>query len=87
MKAPTISESESALSPAVRQQTDRAPRSEGPVPPPGDPAGLARTSGPSARPRIDSRSLFAHSRQIVISHFGVDYVLRVTGQNKLILTK
>lgn len=37
--------------------------------------------------RIDSRQLFQETRQIIIEHEGEDYCLRVTRQNKLILTK
>lgn len=37
--------------------------------------------------RIDSRELFAAEREIIIGHGGDIYRLRVTSQNKLILTK
>jgi hemin uptake protein HemP len=37
--------------------------------------------------RIDSRELFAAGRQISIVHGGEIYSLRLTAQNKLILTK
>ena len=37
--------------------------------------------------RIDSRVLFGSSRQITIAHGTEAYTLRVTAQNKLILTK
>ena len=37
--------------------------------------------------RIDSRELFAAAREITISHGDNIYRLRVTSQNKLILTK
>ena len=37
--------------------------------------------------RIDSRELFATEREIIISHGEEKYRLRVTSQNKLILTK
>ncbi len=37
--------------------------------------------------RIDSRELFAHEREIVIAHGEDAYRLRLTSQNKLILTK
>lgn len=37
--------------------------------------------------RIDSRELFAASRQISIVHGAEIYSLRLTAQNKLILTK
>ena len=37
--------------------------------------------------RINSRDLFATARQIVIEHRSETYILRITAQNKLILTK
>jgi hemin uptake protein HemP len=37
--------------------------------------------------RIDSRDLFLGTREIVIAHGGDAYRLRLTAQNKLILTK
>jgi hemin uptake protein HemP len=37
--------------------------------------------------RIDSRALFADTREIVIAHGDEAYRLRLTAQNKLILTK
>jgi len=37
--------------------------------------------------RIDSRDLFASEREIIITHGGEQYRLRLTSQNKLILTK
>jgi hemin uptake protein HemP len=37
--------------------------------------------------RIDSRALFVDGREIVISHGEETYRLRLTAQNKLILTK
>jgi hemin uptake protein HemP len=37
--------------------------------------------------RIDSRDLFIGTREIVIAHGGENYRLRLTAQNKLILTK
>lgn len=37
--------------------------------------------------RIDSRALFATARQIIIEHGNETYILRLTAQNKLILTK
>ncbi len=37
--------------------------------------------------RIDSRELFAAEREIVITHGEDSYRLRLTSQNKLILTK
>ncbi len=37
--------------------------------------------------RLDSRELFAATREIMIDHGGDVYRLRLTAQNKLILTK
>jgi hemin uptake protein HemP len=37
--------------------------------------------------RVDSRALFTDTREIVIAHGGETYRLRLTAQNKLILTK
>ncbi|WP_137043263.1 hemin uptake protein HemP [Pseudolabrys sp. FHR47] len=37
--------------------------------------------------RIDSRALFAGTREITIAHGDETYRLRLTAQNKLILTK
>ncbi|WP_407148736.1 hemin uptake protein HemP [Bradyrhizobium sp. ORS 86] len=37
--------------------------------------------------RIDSRDLFAAEREIIIAHGEENYRLRLTSQNKLILTK
>nr|WP_246519983.1 hemin uptake protein HemP [Ancylobacter lacus] len=36
---------------------------------------------------IDSRELFIATKEIVIAHRGESYRLRLTSQNKLILTK
>ncbi len=40
-----------------------------------------------ANQTIDSRELFLGTREILIRHGGENYRLRLTGQNKLILTK
>jgi hemin uptake protein HemP len=37
--------------------------------------------------RIDSRELFSTEREIIIAHGDENYRLRLTSQNKLILTK
>jgi hemin uptake protein HemP len=37
--------------------------------------------------KIDSRDLFVGTREVIIHHGGDTYRLRLTGQNKLILTK
>ncbi len=45
------------------------------------------TSIPMSGNRIDSADLFAGSREILIAHGEDTYRLRLTAQNKLILTK
>jgi hemin uptake protein HemP len=53
------------------------------------PAEGSRSDGPQpGRPvaRVTSRSLFADAREIVIEHAGRDYRLRITQNDKLILT-
>jgi len=57
-------------------------------------AGKHAENPPSARrvltvngSRIDSRELFATEREIIIAHGEDNYRLRLTSQNKLILTK
>lgn len=42
---------------------------------------------PSSNNRIDSRDLFQGIREITIAHGDETYRLRLTAQNKLILTK
>ena len=37
--------------------------------------------------RIDSHSLLSSNKELIIQHMGDDYKLRITGNNKLILTK
>ncbi len=54
--------------------------------------GARSPSGPGRKidlvaDRIDSRDLFVGTREIVISHGEHAYRLRLTSQNKLILTK
>lgn len=39
------------------------------------------------RPKIDSQQLFATHNEILIEHQGDEYRLRITSNNKLILTK
>lgn len=48
-----------------------------------DPADLPR----HRHPVLDGAQLFAGGRELVIRHDGADYRLRITRQNKLILTK
>jgi hemin uptake protein HemP len=56
-------------------------------------AGSSASAAPPGRmipvvgDRVDSRDLFVATREITISHAGKTYRLRLTGQNKLILTK
>jgi hemin uptake protein HemP len=59
----------------------------------GDATGNAGTPPVTARSvvmsgnRLDSRELFAAEREIIIAHGEDNYRLRLTSQNKLILTK
>ncbi|WP_210315860.1 hemin uptake protein HemP [Bradyrhizobium sp. cir1] len=59
----------------------------------GDAAGPAQNPSATTRTlivrgsRIESRELFAHEREIIIAHGADSYRLRLTSQNKLILTK
>ncbi len=48
---------------------------------------LIERSVPLADNRINSRDLFAATREILIMHGDETYRLRLTAQNKLILTK
>jgi len=52
----------------------------------GNPASAARSLAINGN-RIDSRELFAAEREIIIAHGDDNYRLRLTSQNKLILTK
>jgi hemin uptake protein HemP len=42
---------------------------------------------PESRPRLDSREILGGSSAVEIDHAGQRYLLRVTRENKLILTK
>ncbi len=53
--------------------------------PPASPPNLADSS--SARPRIESEQILHGNRTVEIDHEGQRYLLRVTRENKLILTK
>ena len=44
-------------------------------------------ASPATPPQLDTRTLFAGQREIVIEHEGALYRLRITQHNKLILTK
>jgi hemin uptake protein HemP len=54
--------------------------------PAGNPSPAARSLMISGN-RIDSRELFSSEREIIIAHGEDTYRLRLTSQNKLILTK
>ena len=54
--------------------------------PPADAAGQVADSMPSAWLRMRSEDLFRLSREVEIMHAGRVYRLRLTQQNKLILT-
>ncbi len=66
------------------------PASRDERPPPAQDATNAAAPGRSVTVtgnRIDSRDLFSSDREIIIAHNEGDYRLRLTAQNKLILTK
>jgi hemin uptake protein HemP len=56
-----------------------------------EPEPSAQTPSPRAIPldrnRLDSRDLFVGTRELTITHGEETYRLRLTAQNKLILTK
>jgi len=54
---------------------------------PADNAAAATRSIAISGNRIESRELFAADREIIIAHGDDSYRLRLTSQNKLILTK
>lgn len=53
---------------------------------PAAPAAPARAPV-APRRRLSSRELLGQGQELVIEHAGCEYVLRLTRQNKLILTK
>ncbi len=55
--------------------------------PPGSPGSPASPSKQPVGEVIDSVSLFQGRKEVVIVHDGHEYRLRITRQNKLILTK
>jgi hemin uptake protein HemP len=55
--------------------------------PSGISAGAAGRSIPMRENRIESSDLFVATKEILIQHGSETYRLRLTGQNKLILTK
>ncbi len=54
---------------------------------PGAPAPAPAGTRPSLPARVDSATLLAGQRELVIVHQGTEYRLRITRQDKLILTK
>lgn len=52
----------------------------------GNPPAATRSLAMSGN-RLDSRDIFATEREIIIAHGEDNYRLRLTSQNKLILTK
>ncbi|MOA19574.1 hypothetical protein D3C78_1399670 [compost metagenome] len=48
---------------------------------------LDRLKNRTPRRHIASRILLGEEKELIIEHEGVEYVLRLTRQNKLILTK
>ena len=58
-----------------------------PAPAPASHAGLEQTARGPRTPRIDSRRLMAGENELVIEHAGQEYRLRLTRNDKLILTK
>ena len=57
------------------------------ISPPKPPAQSSACSPPGQRPRIDSCALLQGAPAVEIDHAGQRYLLRVTRENKLILTK
>lgn len=56
-------------------------------PAPGAPRDVGALAASHPSPRIDSRRLLAGGRELVIDHDGQQYRLRLTRNDKLILTK
>ena len=54
---------------------------------PSAPAEAGRTAPVTSPPRISTASLFGAGRELQIEHAGALYRLRITRQDKLILTK
>jgi hemin uptake protein HemP len=67
---------------ADRRQDDRGNAGNG-----AEPIHDARRDVAMIDHRIDSRDLFVATREVTIAHGGEVYRLRLTAQNKLILTK
>ena len=51
------------------------------------PPSVDRSTQQSNQRNFDSHELFGNEKEIVISHEDVRYMLRITSNNKLILTK
>lgn len=58
-----------------------------PVPPTDFELPIQHGATPASRPRIQSAELFGSAREVLIEHGGEEYRLRLTRQDKLILTK
>lgn len=56
-------------------------------PSPPMPAAHPEPASGTALAKLDSASLFAGKRELIIVHLGEEYRLRITRQEKLILTK
>lgn len=62
-------------------------RQEGYGPVPAETEGRGRRDAAAPRRSVPSEQLFEGGRELIIFHDGCEYVLRLTRQNKLILTK
>lgn len=60
---------------------------EGYGPVPAETEGSGRRDAAAPRRSVPSEQLFDGARELIIFHDGCEYVLRLTRQNKLILTK
>lgn len=58
-----------------------------PIPPMDFELPIQHGATPVSRPRIQSAELFGSAREVLIEHGGEEYRLRLTRQDKLILTK
>ncbi|ESS71453.1 hemin uptake protein HemP [Methyloglobulus morosus KoM1] len=58
-----------------------------PIPPTDFELHTQQEAMPVSRPRIHSAELFGSAREVLIEHGGEEYRLRLTRQDKLILTK
>jgi hemin uptake protein HemP len=53
----------------------------------GDRSEAQKTAGAQPLPRLDVREVMKDSREVILVHRGQDYRLRITSNDKLILTK